>query len=528
MADTCFDDVAPRRIDEAALHPWLDVSRNVASPFVHRFRTQQQEYVYDVNTRRIIRVSRVVWDILEDFGCLDHAQIVAKHGSHHSPDQIGSAMKQIAQVQEEQGMFLAVRPKQVLPPSREPVEKQLADYREQLILNVTEECCFRCSYCVYGGEYPQHRRHSSKKMTWEVARAALDDFLAHSKLSKDRVISFYGGEPLLNLPLIRQCVMYAKERWADLKVQFGLTTNGFLLAGPATDFLAAEAFLIIVSLDGPADIHNRHRRASDGGPTWETILSNLRGFLAAHPEYKTNGKLRFNAVAGSDTDLREVQAFFRECELFSEDMGLEISGRRLCSGEPRVAMKDSPLLVSRRELLADFHAGLKSGRLGQERDLKSRWAQVSLFEKPFLLFHKRRYLSPHLPEEMRLLATCIPGERRTFVNSDGDYFACERVVECPDGKIGDVNKGLGVDKVMAILQRWNQAAGDQCRFCWCLPTCDVGCFATVSEDGGIAPESRRQACAICRANAHQLLMDYCGILEANPKAFDYTAEISLD
>lgn len=526
MADPCFDDVAPRRLDESALHPWLDVSHNGASPFVHRFRTRRQEYVYDVNTCRIIRVSRVVWDILEDFGCLDHERIVAKHTPRHSPDQIASAMKKIAKVQEEQGLFLAVRPKQVLPPSRKSVDKQLADYREQLILNVTEECCFRCNYCVFGGSYPQHRRHSARRMTWEVARAAIDDFLAHSRLAKDRVISFYGGEPLLNLPLIQRCVSYARDRWADLKVQFGLTTNGFLLAGPAASFLAAEAFLIVVSLDGPAEIHDRHRLTLEGSPTWGTILSNLRGFLVAHPEYRTNAKLRFNAVAGNDTDLCKVQAFFEHAELLSDEMGLEISGQKLHPGKPEI-IKDSPLLASRQVLLADFQAGLKSGQFGQDRDLKSRWAQVSLFEKPFLLLHKRRYLSPHLPEEMRLLATCLPGERRTFVNSDGDYFACERVVECPDGKIGDTHNGVDVNKVMDVLQRWNQAAGDQCRFCWCLPTCDVGCFATVGEEGNITSESRRQACAICRANAHQLLVDYCGILEANPKAFDYTARISL-
>jgi len=82
-------------------------------------------------------------------------------------------------------------------------------------------------------------------------------------------------------------------------------------------------------------------------------------------------------------------------------------------------------------------------------------------------------------------------------------------------------------KVMALLNQWNMASHDQCRYCWCLPTCNVGCFANVGEGEMVTPEAKLKACAINRSRTHDLLIEYCGVLEENPKAFDYMAEMTL-
>ena len=527
MADSCFEERPAGRLGEEDLHPWQDVSHNDSSPFVHRFRTRGQKYVYDVNTHRIIRVSSVVWDVLEDFGCMDDRRIMAKHSSSHSTEEVAAALRQIASVREQEGLFLSFRPKEVLPPKRENIQERLDQQREQLTLNVTEDCNFRCSYCVFGDKYRHHRAHSAKAMSWDVARPAIDEFLSHSVSSEDRVITFYGGEPLLNLPLIRQCVAYARRNCGDLGVRFGVTTNGYLLKGEAARFLAGEGFSIVVSLDGPAEIHDRHRRTKGGAPTWDQVVSNVRDLLATYPDYRTNGHIRFNAVATRSTDLCEVQGFFCSCELFADSMGLEISEQSQSPGEVNAVLPDDLLAVSGSALYQEFIQGLKSGLLKDEHGCRSRWVQTSTFQKPFVLFHKRGYLSPHLPEKMVFLNTCVPGARKTFVNANGDYFACERVVESQEGIIGNVGEGVDVARVVALLDRWNRAGGDQCRYCWCLPTCQVGCFATVGEDGTVTQEAKRRACAVCRHRTHQLLMEYCSILEENPKAFDYAAKLGF-
>jgi hypothetical protein len=52
----------------------------------------------------------------------------------------------------------------------------------------------------------------------------------------------------------------------------------------------------------------------------------------------------------------------------------------------------------------------------------------------------------------------------------------------------------------------------------------MGCLATVEEDGNVTQQGKEHACARHRRDMHRLLENYCGVLEENPTAFDYTAE----
>lgn len=514
------------RFYDEGLRPWRTIPTNDATPFVHRFQTPGQKYVYDVNTRRILRVSSLAWDIIEDYGHLDTEQLLLKYSPPHTASDIAAAIAHIESTRQ-QGLLLSVRPSEILPPSREYLQRKLGDEREQLILNVTEDCNLRCSYCVFGSSYQQFRQHSRKTMSWDVARAAIDDFLMHSGQYESRVISFYGGEPLLSLPLIRQSVAYAKEKTADLPVRFSLTTNGMLLKGQAARFLADERFAILVSLDGPAAIHDLNRRTASNSPSWARVTSNLRRFLEDFPEYQTNGMLRFSSVATPAMDLREIRDFWNSCGLFTDAMGLEISGQRPTEAESRPLPPESPLAMTVPLLHEDFISALKQGSWAGEYHDKQRWVEASVFQRPFLLFHKRDYLTPHLPEKMVLQSTCTPGARRVFVNTEGDYFACERVVPCEAQKIGDVRQGVQLDKVMALLGNWTKSSPEQCRFCWCVSHCHVGCLATVGQDGQVSREAKTRACAMCRRQLHGILCQYAAILEENPHAFDYSENVEF-
>ena len=66
-------------------------------------------------------------------------------------------------------------------------------------------------------------------------------------------------------------------------------------------------------------------------------------FLSAHPQYRTNGQLRFNAVVLKGTDLRRIQAFIESCDLFDDSMGLEISRQKQAGAQAGPIPPDDPL-----------------------------------------------------------------------------------------------------------------------------------------------------------------------------------------
>ena len=125
MAEPCFQERTPAASDGQDSGDWESIPAEDRSPFIHRFQTQRQKYVYDVNTRRIIRVSPAVWDIVEDFGCLKEPQMFAKYSSMHHADEIAEALAGIALARQRDGLFLSCRPKEVVPLSGEKVRERL-------------------------------------------------------------------------------------------------------------------------------------------------------------------------------------------------------------------------------------------------------------------------------------------------------------------------------------------------------------------------------------------------------------------
>ncbi|MCB1806803.1 MAG: 4Fe-4S cluster-binding domain-containing protein, partial [Candidatus Competibacteraceae bacterium] len=76
------------------------------------------------------------------------------------------------------------------------------------------------------------------KMDFETARKSVD-LLLREGAARERInIVFFGGEPLTNLPLIKQVVDYAEQRCDELgkSADFSLTTNATLLTEDNVDY----------------------------------------------------------------------------------------------------------------------------------------------------------------------------------------------------------------------------------------------------------------------------------------------------
>ncbi|MCD6464278.1 radical SAM protein, partial [Candidatus Woesearchaeota archaeon] len=155
---------------------------------------------------------------------------------------------------------------------------------ESIVLNVTEACNFRCKYCIYSGLYKGERTHSFKSMNLDTALKSLDVLLPHT--SDLLVVSFYGGEPLLNFNLIKAVTEYLDKnlKGSSKKLVYSLTTNGSLLARHL-DFLIEKEFQIAVSIDGPKALHDSRRLYVNGRKSFDDVYSNIELLISKHPEF---------------------------------------------------------------------------------------------------------------------------------------------------------------------------------------------------------------------------------------------------
>jgi sulfatase maturation enzyme AslB (radical SAM superfamily) len=107
---------------------------------------------------------------------------------------------------------------------------------------LTTACNLRCAYCF------QDVR-TDRSMSWGVLRSALD-LLLHSEHPNPE-LTFYGGEPLLELPLMIRAVEFLEaERGANGRVAVSVFTNGTLLDRGTRRFLARHGVETQISFDG--------------------------------------------------------------------------------------------------------------------------------------------------------------------------------------------------------------------------------------------------------------------------------------
>ena len=173
--------------------------------------------------------------------------------------------------------------------SREVDDRNIREYfhsiresREQLRMTVltTLQCNFACDYCIQG-DHGDYNKHAAKMSLETAARLAdwaerrLDELGAESY-----VLTFFGGEPLLNLPV----VYYLAERmWnacqaRGVRMLVNVITNGLLLTPDVVDRLVPFGLNgVKITLDGDRDTHNRMRPLRGGQGTFDRILANMAG-----------------------------------------------------------------------------------------------------------------------------------------------------------------------------------------------------------------------------------------------------------
>ena len=152
----------------------------------------------------------------------------------------------------------------------------------------TLQCNFACDYCFQGdhGDYNKF----AEKMSLETAGAGrrLDRARARSRASRERfTLMFFGGEPLLNLPVmyyLAERLWHATQaRGVDMSVT--IITNGLLLTPEVVDRLLPFGLNgVKITLDGDRDTHNRMRPLRGGQGTFDRIIENIRRVAGRVPD----------------------------------------------------------------------------------------------------------------------------------------------------------------------------------------------------------------------------------------------------
>ena len=299
---------------------------------VHIFQYGGLKLVYDVNSGSLHQVDDLAWELItlllkgRSKGDIRHTLL-----NQYSAEEIEEAFRQIEELQEEKLLFS--------PPPPLDKEKLPASGVKALCLFISHNCNLYCRYCFArkeeGCKLPQ--------MSWDVGKKAVD-FLLENEVGRYREIDFFGGEPLLNFPVIRKIVEYAREKSQSIGQIFGftLTTNAVLINDEIIDFLNSEGIDVILSLDGRPQVHDYMRSFKNGKGSYEVVAKNIKKIL------QTRGRRQNDFIRGTYTrhNLNFCEEIRHFLELGFDSFSLEPV---VCDENENYALREEDLPVLERE-----------------------------------------------------------------------------------------------------------------------------------------------------------------------------------
>lgn len=505
--------------------------KEIPVPFVHKFQTSSNKYIYDANSLDILKIGDIVWDIIDDIGKLEKSEIIDKYKDKWKEEQVSFAHDEIVDSLLSKKIS-SKHPKVFFKKTKDAIKDEYVKNRKILILNVAKQCNFSCKYCPNDTRNKLEEDDKSN-MDWETAKKAIDLFMKDAS-PDHRSVTFYGGEPLLNIEVIKKSIEYVRQLEKGYEVFLSVSTNGSLMTDEVTDVLASHDVHILMSFDGSKEMHDRYRRTTTDSPTWDVIMNNVHRYIERHPEHYKSGRFGLSVVVAPPVNVFDVIDFFSSFVIKHSS----IVNFNLMNGNESGFFPDGEV-EGMDELYGEFKSNLEKGLFNDlepgHQDLKIR-VQKMFFEQAFVFFHRRHeYYGSFLCKKncnksqfgnvYYSTSSCVPGIRRTLVDTDGRYYPCERMRYTEYTKIGNVDKGFDYDKTHIILEDWVNINKEECENCWRLHGCQVGCFADICQGEPPTKEIKQKACESYRQREHAFLIEYCSILEGNPNAMDYMKDV---
>ena len=340
-----------------------------------------------------------------------------------------------------------------------------------LCLHICHDCNLRCKYC-FADEGAYHA--AREMMNLETAKKAIDFLIQNSGKRKVLEVDFFGGEPLMNLDVIKATVAYAKEEAAKRgkRFLFTTTTNGLLLDDDAIEFLNAEMENVVLSLDGRKEVHDAVRKTVNGKGSFDAVIDKIKKFVRIRGD-------KHYYVRGTFT---AKNLDFSKDVLFLADQGFtSLSVEPVVTDIPDLQIKEEhlPVIEQEYEKLCDEYI---------RREAEG---------KGFSFFHFHIDLEGGPSRQKRGSARGAGNEYFSVVPG-GDIYPCHQFAGEAKWKMGNVFEGKLDEKIRDLFATSCLFTREKCGDCFAKFICSGGCNANNYHYNGDINKPYELTCAMMK------------------------------
>jgi uncharacterized protein len=344
---------------------------------------------------------------------------------------------------------------------------------KQIVFEVTRSCNLKCSYCVQGELYESSDKKNNKNINTHYAINLLKYILDLKQKNKINTltISFYGGEPLLNVNFIEQIVKVAHNLGTEKEIDiiYAMTTNATLIH-KHIHFLVKNKFRLLISLDGNEYNQSYRFFRKNKKNSFQKVTENLDMIQRDYPEY-FDTHVSFNAVLHNRNSAKDIYEFIYNryhkipaiSELTLENIKLDekyLHDKMFHDKKKSIEkyQKEESCLIPHEELplyhqLIDF--------------LKYYSVNFYISNLMHLMHGEKKYFPTN---------TCLPFSKKMFLTNCHTLLPCEKINY--KYSMGKVNQNVKID-ISKITQQFNfyyEHLQKVCQYCYVYRFCGLCMF----------------------------------------------------
>lgn len=466
---------------------------NVGLREFHSFEASGREFLYLVPSAAVFELDDAASAILARLGRgeMPPGELVEELSTRFPPAELRETVNELMRVRAigASGVPEPETPRQ-MPPANFPLTT--------MVLNVTNQCNLSCTYCYEYGEDKIVNTENGRKpkfMSEQTARESVEFMLREAGDNPLAHLTFFGGETLLNLPVLKSTIEYARRRAAEVgkQVDFSLTTNATLLKPEVIEFLAENRVGVTISIDGPKEVQDQFRVFSNGTGSYDIVMPKIRELLRRHRTRPVGARVTLT------TNHLDIQRIFRH---LTEEVGFWEVGFAPVTTSPNrdYAIAESgfdSMLRQFQSLAAEFLEAALAGRHHGFSNVKDTLEEIHKgVSKPF---------------------PCGAGLGLLGVSTDGDVALCHRFAGSDEHKMGTVRTGIDRLVQIGFLEKHHIADKTDCSRCWARPLCAGGCYHEAHTRYGDTARPNLHYCEWIRAWTDTCLRIYGELSARNPR-----------
>ena len=348
----------------------------------------------------------------------------------------------------------------------EDVESNLANL-SHLVFEVTDSCNLRCKYCGYADLYEGYDKRENLKFPFVRAKRIID--YLHALWTKHYVadvteaftVSFYGGEPLLNIPFVKQVIEYLESLpKVGRKFYYNMTTNAILL-DKYMNFLVEKEFHLLISLDGDEEGQG-YRIDSAGNNSFQKVFTNVKLLQNTYPDFFEKN-VRFNAVLHNKNSIERTYYFIKGT------FGKAPAISPLSSSSVRPDKKEE-FDRTYRNYNESFNEASNCEELKAEMFIHTPETNLAMkylyYQSGNVFFNYNGLLLNKNKTCIIPTGTCTPFAKKMFITVKGKILQCEKINhEFSVGQVTDIGVELDFEAIAKQHNDYVFRYAKQCKKC---------------------------------------------------------------